>query len=243
MQKPRFPNGTIEELLALSTEVEVRDKLVALAKYLEFDYILYGSEFSLGKQKNLTRVISNYPKSWRDRYDKEKYILLDPVMDHCRHRLIPIFWNNLPTLSDRQREFMEEAKGYGLASGISFPIQSREGDVGVLSFSSNAPDAFNYSDSQTTSALMAYGSLLATLVHDCMRRIINRPGEIMRSALTPRELECLKWIASGKSSWEISLILGISEHGVLYHVRNIMFKFDTQNRHLAVLKAIACGIM
>jgi LuxR family quorum-sensing transcriptional regulator LasR len=85
--------------------------------------------------------------------------------------------------------------------------------------------------------------LLATLVHDCMRRIINRPGEIMRSALTPRELECLKWIASGKSSWEISLILGISEHGVLYHVRNIMFKFDTQNRHLAVLKAIACGIM
>ncbi|HVW52726.1 MAG TPA: LuxR C-terminal-related transcriptional regulator [Trinickia sp.] len=36
--------------------------------------------------------------------------------------------------------------------------------------------------------------------------------------LTPRELECLKWIAAGKSSWEISHIIGISEHGVLYHI-------------------------
>jgi LuxR family transcriptional regulator, quorum-sensing system regulator LasR len=243
MQTPRFPNGAIEELLAVTTEVEVHDKLMALAQYLELDYILYGCEFSLGKQKNLTRVISNYPKSWRDRYDQEKFILVDPVMDHCRRRLVPLSWNNIPNISDRQSDFMDEAKSYGLASGISFPIHSREGDVGVLSFSSNAHDTFNHSDPQTAAALMAYGSLLATLVHDGMRRIINRPGNIMRSALTPRELECLKWIASGKSSWEISLILGISEHGVLYHVRNIMFKFDTQNRHLAVLKAIACGIV
>jgi LuxR family transcriptional regulator, quorum-sensing system regulator LasR len=243
MQTPRFPNGAIEGLLAVTTEVEVHDKFMALAQYLELDYILYGCEFSLGKQKNLTRVISNYPKSWRDRYDQEKFILVDPVMDHCRRRLVPLSWNNIPNISDRQSDFMDEAKSYGLASGISFPIHSREGDVGVLSFSSNAHDAFNHSDPQTAAALMAYGSLLATLVHDGMRRIINRPGNIMRSALTPRELECLKWIASGKSSWEISLILGISEHGVLYHVRNIMFKFDTQNRHLAVLKAIACGIV
>jgi len=138
---------------------------------------------------------------------------------------------------------MEEASGYGLVSGISFPIQSREGDVGVLSFSSNKPAAFDLSNSQATAALMAYGSLLAGLVHDGMRRIINKPANVMRSALTPRELECIKWIAAGKSSWEISVILGISEHGVLFHIRNIMSKFDTQTRHLAVLKAIACGLV
>jgi LuxR family quorum-sensing transcriptional regulator LasR len=50
-------------------------------------------------------------------------------------------------------------------------------------------------------------------------------------------------VADGKSSWEISVILGISEHGVVHHMRNCMSKFGVHSRHLAVARATACGLL
>jgi LuxR family quorum-sensing transcriptional regulator LasR len=240
---PLFTDDTMSRWFALESEADIFDELSCIAEAFELEYFLYGCVFGLGKQSNITRIISNYPKGWRDKYDKEKFILVDPVMIHCTNRLVPIGWNSLQKLSTDQSNFMEEARAYGLASGFSFPVHSREGDVGVLSFSSSKASTFDQSYSVASAALMAYGHLLAGFVHDAMRRIIDKPANIMRSSLTPRELECLKWIAAGKSSWEISSILNISEHGVLYHVRNIMSKFDAPTRHLAVIKAIACGIV
>ena len=35
--------------------------------------------------------------------------------------------------------------------------------------------------------------------------------------LSPRELECLKWAAAGKTAWETSIILDISEGTVKFH--------------------------
>jgi LuxR family quorum-sensing transcriptional regulator LasR len=243
MDGPLFTDDTLSQWFALESEAEIFSQLSRIAESLELEHFLYGCVFSLGKQSNITRIISNYPKEWRNKYDKEKFILVDPIMIHCTNRLVPIGWNNLQKLSTDQSNFMEEARGFGLASGLSFPVHSREGDVGVLSFSSSTPSTLDQSKTKATATLMAYGQLLAGFIHDAMRRIINKPANIMRSSLTPRELECLKWIAAGKSSWEISSILSISEHGVLYHVRNIMSKFDAPTRHLAVLRAIACGIV
>ncbi len=61
--------------------------------------------------------------------------------------------------------------------------------------------------------------------------------------LTPRERECLQWSAQGKSSWEIGMILGISEHGAGFHLKNAMAKLDTSSRIAAVVKAIRMGLI
>jgi LuxR family transcriptional regulator, quorum-sensing system regulator LasR len=233
----------VEEMQRINTETDLLTRLCKTAEEFEVEHVLYGCVFNLGTQRSLTKIISNYPPSWREKYDIENYISVDPIMQHCARRLVPAVWSKLASSSHDQSNFMEEARGVGLASGISFPIHSREGDVGVLSFSSSKFDAFEQSNLQAPTAFMAYGCLLATLVHDTMRRIVNKPDNVMRSPLTPRELECLKWISVGKSSWEISLILRISEHGVLFHVKNIMSKFDTRTRNGAVLKAKACGLV
>ncbi|MBY3123131.1 helix-turn-helix domain-containing protein [Rhizobium laguerreae] len=36
-------------------------------------------------------------------------------------------------------------------------------------------------------------------------------------SLSPREKECLLWIAQGKTSWETAVIMGISENTVAFH--------------------------
>ncbi len=60
-------------------------------------------------------------------------------------------------------------------------------------------------------------------------------------SLSPRELEVLKWLKLGKTSWDISVILKISERTVNYHVNNIMRKLDVTSRLQAVSEAVNRG--
>lgn len=52
----------------------------------------------------------------------------------------------------------------------------------------------------------------------------------IHSSLTPREKEILEWVARGKSNRDISDALGISEHTVKNHLKNIMQKLHMENR-------------
>ena len=61
--------------------------------------------------------------------------------------------------------------------------------------------------------------------------------------LSPREKEVLNWLQRGKSSWEISVILDISERTVNYHVTNLMRKLDATNRPQVVAIAIRLGLI
>jgi len=47
------------------------------------------------------------------------------------------------------------------------------------------------------------------------------PDERRSAALSQRELEIVSWIATGKSDWDISQILGISPKTVNYHVEKV----------------------
>ncbi len=62
-------------------------------------------------------------------------------------------------------------------------------------------------------------------------------------SLTKREVECLEWIANGKSSWDIGQILGISPDTVNYHVKKTLRKLDVSSRTTAVVRAISLGLI
>lgn len=63
------------------------------------------------------------------------------------------------------------------------------------------------------------------------------------SFLSMREKEVLKWLKKGKSSWDISIILGISERTVNFHITNIMNKLDAMTRTQAVAISIEKGLI
>ncbi|MFK7859442.1 MAG: substrate-binding domain-containing protein [Granulosicoccus sp.] len=62
-------------------------------------------------------------------------------------------------------------------------------------------------------------------------------------SLTQRETECLTWTARGKTSWEISVILGFSESTATFHLRNAGAKLKASNRANAVAIAIHRGLI
>lgn len=63
------------------------------------------------------------------------------------------------------------------------------------------------------------------------------------TAISLREKEVLAWLKKGKSSWDIAIILGISERTVNYHVKNIMHKLNAVSRTQAVALAMEHGLI
>jgi len=62
-------------------------------------------------------------------------------------------------------------------------------------------------------------------------------------ALSSRETEVLQWLKEGKTSWDISMILGIRERTVNFHAANIMRKLGAVNRVQAVAVALRRGLI
>ena len=61
--------------------------------------------------------------------------------------------------------------------------------------------------------------------------------------LTAREKEILSWAAIGKSSFETSVILNLSEDTIKFHIKNATRKLNVANKTAAVAKAIVLRIV
>ncbi|MEK6748940.1 MAG: LuxR C-terminal-related transcriptional regulator [Pseudomonadota bacterium] len=88
--------------------------------------------------------------------------------------------------------------------------------------------------------------LRAVIPH--LHAALTRCAARMRSGravvdLTGREREILQWILAGKTSWEISRILAISQRTVTYHVQNAMSKLGASTRSQAVANAARMGLL
>jgi DNA-binding CsgD family transcriptional regulator len=53
---------------------------------------------------------------------------------------------------------------------------------------------------------------------------------------TRRETEIFRWLAEGKTDYELGVILGISEHTAHKHVQHILRKLGVSSRATALLR-------
>lgn len=224
------------------TEDEVRDAICNAAYTAGLDYFHYTGDFYLDRHNRIRKMLTNFPKEWIERYAACEYEKVDPALEHAFSHVTPLIWSNFCIRNEpsEQQRYLNDARQHGIGNGISFPIQTRNGDNAILSFANTA------SRSNTDDILLgtlAGGSLAATFVHDSMRRIVDKERNVLQAPLTHRELECLRWIAIGKSNWEIAMIFGMTEHGVVYYVRKLLWKLGANSRHQAVDRATACGLL
>ena len=230
--------GNLTQLLSCTNEAAWRDTLFTLAKRQGFDQVVYGVIGSRQDKLESAFLQSNYSSSWRDRYDTDRLHYVDPTVTHCLSSSLPIVWQPDTFSGPRQREFYEEACGHGIRSGITFPIHGPNGEFGVVSFASDAlPDP--------REALQAMSSLalIRDYAFESSLRFV-RPQQLQdKPRLTRRELEVLKWVMVGKSSWEISKITNCSEATVNFHIGNVRQKFGVSTRQQALVKAIGMGIL
>lgn len=230
----------IMKINACETSEKIRESLLEIIHKLGFDFFLYGGRFCTGNTQYVERIESNYNVDWLKTYKKQHYSKIDPIVSYALDSICPLVWSDAMYVGEIQQAFKDEARMYGLGQGVTFPIHARNGDVALLSLVMSGSGA----DSRKhVHEMLAWGLLLATLTHETMRQIIKTEMLLQVPQLTERELEVLRWVAIGKNTWEISKLLNISEHGVTYHVRNILQKFDVTSRHQAATKAVALGMI
>src|SRR3546814_3216317 len=61
--------------------------------------------------------------------------------------------------------------------------------------------------------------------------------------LTNREITCLQWASLGKTSWEMGVILGVTERTVNFHIDNACRKLNVHGRQAAITSAFRSGLL
>jgi DNA-binding NarL/FixJ family response regulator len=75
------------------------------------------------------------------------------------------------------------------------------------------------------------------------RPVVSGPNKILPDPLSTREIEILRYVATGASNREIAETLVISEGTVKNHLSSILSKLSVRDRMQAVLKAKEYGII
>ena len=85
--------------------------------------------------------------------------------------------------------------------------------------------------------------LLAAIIRHRLSAVAERKADTTELKLTDRELEALTWVARGKSSADIAVILSISERTVNFHMDNSMRKAGVSTRVQAAVKCAVLGLI
>ena len=184
---------------------------------------------------------SNFSPQWLDIYDRRQLINIDPTVAHCVARSTPLFWEPSIFASKKQKEMGEEASRYGLRAGITLPFHGANGEIGVLCFAKDIRPSRRFQ--RNLLDVLPALSMMRDFAFEASLQFAKSPNHHPQPTLTQRELECLKWCASGKSSWEIAQIFNCSESAVNFHFSNLRHKFHATSRRQVVVKAIHCGLL
>lgn len=186
-------------------------------------------------------TIDNTPAAYREVFENLDNARRDPVMQHCRRASVPIIWNQDTYTTAGRGEMWEMQAHFGYSTGIALALHLPEGRhffVGV------DRDQALPSDSGEVTRMVADLQLFAVHAQDAALRVLF-PTAVQEDvpAMTPRELESLRWTMEGKTAWEVGNILGISERTAVLHVNNATHKLGCVNKHQAVLKALRLGLI
>jgi len=214
-------------------------ELESVINSIGFSFYHYSGNLRIHGNNNVQHTVSNLPASWKERHMRADGAH-DPIRQVAQHRLTPVIFESRKNDSADFACDHEVLNIEGVGIGAIFPIHAHNGDTAVLGL-------FMRSDCDNIDKIidlpLGEMSLTAIYFHDAMARTISKSHWEPKAPLTHREIECLQLIANYKSNWVISRILGISEHGVVYYVRRLMWKLDAQNRYQAVERAAAYGLI
>lgn len=126
----------------------------------------------------------------------------------------------------------------GRHAGLAIPVQDHAAGPGLV--------ALIGQDFDLTRALAAAAAGVLTLaaadLHQSVLSLV-RPAATANSALTSREIECLRLAALGRTVAETGKALGITSRTVEFHLKNVAEKLGATNKVHAVAISVSHGLV
>jgi DNA-binding CsgD family transcriptional regulator len=182
---------------------------------------------------------NTWPAEWLREYQANDYVRLDMLPAMARLTATPFTWREL--LRDREQTpkqlaFHERVRELGVIDGYAVPIHFPGGDVGLCVSVATHP----VEDTEERVAL----HMASLYAHQRCRALGGlTDASSVKAPLSPRELECLKWVLDGKSDTDIGKILGISHTTVHFHIERVKKKLGVRTRTQAAAMIMTLGYL
>jgi DNA-binding CsgD family transcriptional regulator len=203
-----------------------------------FEFVLYAyQKHSYQKEGTVEFVNLSNPLEWMDEYHAKNYLLDDPVRIELELRLdkegsdSSILWDAYDRrLSAREKKIIERRSSFDLRRGFSvFDNSVPRSSMFLISFASKRQRVDERSQNM--------GRIIVPHLNRCRKRLDLL---VLVNRLTEKERLVARWIAEGKTNWEIAKILSVSTRTVKFHAANIFQKLGVAGRQgaSAILLAV-----
>lgn len=216
---------------------ELNDLFLSLIGRFGYKHFRCGQVYRAGLGLEPRLIFGSIEDEWSNHYREQEYLFSDSTVQHGLISKYPFFWSD-QNERDRvnmisKRMFEEAANDFKLGDGLVVPIHDGDNSVSLVSIIGEAPI-------KTDEVRRGLG-LAAVYLHgralELKDNINYNTPKGMERRVTKRQLDCLQWVAEGKSDWEISQILKISEFTVHNHVEGAKRVLGVTTRVQAVVAA------
>jgi len=235
--------GLTERLMMAQSEEDLKKICLAFCDHVGFEYYIYAICSFSSLSTPQIHSLSNYPDAWYRRYFEENYQKHDPVVKYCLDNLAPVRWDQLLTMTQYVdavgEEIMRNASAMGLVNGCSIPFKSPTGELVIFSLATC--EEANIENRLLD--VLPYAQLFSSKLFEAYVKLNQTLSEAKSYKLTEREIECLFWACEGKTAWEISRIIDVTERTIVFHLTSATKKLGAVNRQHAVAKALIHGLI
>lgn len=165
----------------------------------------------------------------------------DPVMGALMTQSVPVLYNQQTYVNAGVGELWEIQAPYGYKTGIAVKLHLPGNKHFLLGV--DREESLPKPGAQLMQMIGGLQLLAAHALTAADRLLGPKIDQQDLPKLTKRELDVLSWTSQGKTAWEVSIILAMSEKTVNFHLGNAMRKLEVSSKHQAVLKCVAAGIL
>lgn len=199
------------------------------------DYIILTLKVLKNEKIKIKKVnFSSLDKKWINFYKTNELYKIDPVLNYGSNTTLAYEWNDIINISDSKdsKKFIEWARSFKMHNGVSIIQKNHWIDNSCFFISLHCE---NQKISESHKRILEH---VAPHIHSLCVKPRKNPH---LDKLTSREVEVLRWVIDGKSSWDIGKILSISERTIKFHLSNIFRKLEVVNRSQAVATILKSG--
>lgn len=171
-------------------------------------------------------------REWSHRYVRFGYHRDDPAVRMLRDQTRPFTWSEarMRHASNESERVMNACLDHtGCAEGFVVPVRESDGALLSAAFCGPVLDLAP----EVRPAFHLAGYYYATRGREILNRIELDPV----SPLTPRQIECLRWVHAGKTEGEIGRLLDVSARTVHNHIEAAKRSLSVSKRSQAAFEA------
>ena len=188
-----------------------------------------------------------WEKDFQDDWVEHGLHRVSPIGAVCRQSTRPFAWDAARMASLARASAGRSAAAWhltperGIFGGISVPVHLPGCGTGSVTWTTRDPQL------QVDAVLTKHEDLLRLCAHRFMDLVyairVDAQDAPTSTPLSEREIECLTWVALGRTDSDIAKQLHRSATTVRFHVENAMKKLKARNRVQAVALACQLGLI